>query len=47
MDIVKGRIGLEDKFLYAGKCTGTHLHLEVPPGVVDSRVAVSYKQKIP
>jgi gamma-glutamyl:cysteine ligase YbdK (ATP-grasp superfamily) len=31
-----------DKFLHAGKCTGTHLHLEVPPGVIDPRVAVSY-----
>ncbi|MEQ8756048.1 MAG: glutamate-cysteine ligase family protein [Coleofasciculus sp. G1-WW12-02] len=31
-----------DRFLNAGKCTGTHLHLEVPPGVIDSRVGVSY-----
>jgi carboxylate-amine ligase len=31
-----------EKFLHAGKCTGTHLHLEVPPGVIDPRVAVSY-----
>lgn len=31
-----------DRFLHAGKCTGTHLHLEVPFGVIDSRVAVSY-----
>ncbi|MBW4612522.1 MAG: glutamate--cysteine ligase [Desmonostoc vinosum HA7617-LM4] len=31
-----------DRFLHAGKCTGTHLHLEVPPGVIDSRIAVSY-----
>ncbi|QXE23471.1 glutamate-cysteine ligase family 2 [Richelia sinica FACHB-800] len=31
-----------DKFLHAGKCTGTHLHLEVPAGVIDPRVAVSY-----
>ncbi len=31
-----------DQFLHAGKCTGTHLHLEVPPGVIDPRVAVSY-----
>ncbi|WP_225896570.1 glutamate--cysteine ligase [Amazonocrinis nigriterrae] len=31
-----------DKFLHAGKCTGTHLHLEVPPGVIDPRVAVAY-----
>ncbi|MHC5933249.1 glutamate-cysteine ligase family protein [Nostoc sp.] len=30
------------KFLHAGKCTGTHLHLEVPPGVIDPRVGVSY-----
>ena len=31
-----------DRFLHAGKCTGTHLHLEVAPGVIDSRVGVSY-----
>jgi gamma-glutamyl:cysteine ligase YbdK (ATP-grasp superfamily) len=31
-----------ERFLHAGKCTGTHLHLEVPPGIIDSRVAVSY-----
>jgi carboxylate-amine ligase len=31
-----------ERFLHAGKCTGTHLHLEVPPGVIDTRVAVSY-----
>ena len=31
-----------DRFLHAGKCTGTHLHLEVAPGVIDPRVAVSY-----
>jgi carboxylate-amine ligase len=31
-----------ERFLHAGKCTGTHLHLEVPTGVIDPRVAVSY-----
>lgn len=31
-----------DRFLNAGKCTGTHLHLEVPVGTIDSRVGVSY-----
>lgn len=31
-----------DRFLHAGKCTGTHLHLEVPPGVIDPHVTVSY-----
>ncbi|MEH2320287.1 glutamate-cysteine ligase family protein [Nostoc sp.] len=31
-----------EKFLHAAKCTGTHLHLEVPPGVIDPSVAVSY-----
>jgi carboxylate-amine ligase len=31
-----------DRFLNAGKCTGTHLHLEVAPGVIDPRVGVSY-----
>jgi Glutamate-cysteine ligase family 2(GCS2) len=34
-------IGYE-RFLHAGKCTGTHLHLEVAPGIIDNRVAVSY-----
>ena len=28
------------KFLHAGKCTGTHLHLEVPPGVIDRMVGM-------
>ncbi|MDJ0845798.1 glutamate-cysteine ligase family protein [Crocosphaera sp.] len=32
-----------DRFLHAGKCTGTHVHLEVPPGVIDSRVGVAYE----
>ena len=32
-----------DRFLHAGKCTGTHVHLEVPQGVIDSRVGVAYK----
>ncbi|MBF2062879.1 MAG: glutamate--cysteine ligase [Calothrix sp. C42_A2020_038] len=31
-----------ERFLHAGKCTGTHLHLEVAPGIIDERVAVSY-----
>ncbi|WP_375497181.1 glutamate-cysteine ligase family protein [uncultured Nostoc sp.] len=35
-----------EQFLHAGKCTGTHLHLEVPPGVIDPRVAVSYNSTL-
>jgi len=31
-----------DRILHAGKCTGTHLHLEARPGSIDSRVAVAY-----
>lgn len=31
-----------DRFLNAGKCTGTHVHLEVSPGAIDPRVGVSY-----
>jgi carboxylate-amine ligase len=31
-----------DRFLNAGKCTGTHLHLEVPAETIDPRVGVSY-----
>jgi hypothetical protein len=31
-----------DRSLHAGKCTGTHLHLELPPGILDPQVGVSY-----
>jgi carboxylate-amine ligase len=31
-----------DRFLNAGKCTGTHLHLEVAPETIDPRVGISY-----
>ncbi|MBE9015061.1 glutamate--cysteine ligase [Chroococcidiopsidales cyanobacterium LEGE 13417] len=31
-----------DRFLHAGRCTGTHLHLEVEPGAIDPRIGVSY-----
>ncbi len=30
------------RFLHAGRCTGTHLHLDLPEGTVDPRVGVSY-----
>jgi hypothetical protein len=30
------------RFENAGKCTGTHLHLEVPAGTIEPRVGVSY-----
>jgi gamma-glutamyl:cysteine ligase YbdK (ATP-grasp superfamily) len=32
-----------ERFLNAGRCTGTHLHLEVPPETIDRRVGVSYR----
>ncbi|MEB3829206.1 glutamate-cysteine ligase family protein [Phormidium sp. CCY1219] len=32
-----------ERFLNAGKCTGTHLHLEVAPNTIDPRVGVSYE----
>lgn len=31
-----------DRFLHAGRCTGTHLHLDLPEGTIDPRVGVSY-----
>ncbi len=34
-------IGYE-RFLHAGRCTGTHLHLDLPEGIIDPRVGVSY-----
>ena len=37
-------VGLE-RFLNAGKCTGTHMHLEVPAGVICPEVGVSYESK--
>lgn len=32
-----------DRFLDAGRCIGTHLHLELPQGAIDPRVGVSYQ----
>lgn len=31
-----------DRFLHAGRCTGTHLHLDLPDGTIDPHVGVSY-----
>ncbi|MCG6157316.1 glutamate-cysteine ligase family protein [Rubinisphaera margarita] len=31
-----------ERFLNAGKCAGTHLHIEVPHGTIDSRVGIAY-----
>lgn len=31
-----------EKFLHAGRCAGVHLHLEVAPETLDSRVGVAY-----
>lgn len=30
------------RFDHAAKCTGTHIHLDLPEGVVDRRVGISY-----
>ncbi|MER3435577.1 MAG: glutamate--cysteine ligase [Leptolyngbya sp. ERB_1_1] len=32
-----------DRFLDAGRCIGTHLHLELPEGAIDPQVGVSYQ----
>lgn len=32
-----------DRFLDAGRCIGTHLHLELPSGAIDPQVGVSYQ----
>lgn len=39
---IQSRTVGHDRFLHAGKCTGTHLHLEISPGIIDDRVLVSY-----
>jgi carboxylate-amine ligase len=31
-----------ERFLHAGRCTGTHLHLDLPEGTIDPHVGVSY-----
>ncbi|HEY9622393.1 MAG TPA: glutamate-cysteine ligase family protein [Crinalium sp.] len=31
-----------DRAQHSGRCTGTHLHLEAPPGSIDARIGVSY-----
>lgn len=31
-----------ERFLNAGRCTGTHLHLDLPEGTIDPQVGVSY-----
>ena len=31
-----------DRFLHAGRCTGTHLHLDLPEATIDPRLGVSY-----
>ena len=38
-------VGLE-RFENAAKCTGTHLHLEMPAGTIDRRVGSSYKSSL-
>lgn len=31
-----------ERFLHAGRCTGTHLHIDLPEGTIDPRLGVSY-----
>lgn len=31
-----------DRFLDAGRCIGTHVHLELPPGTIDPQVGIAY-----
>lgn len=40
---IQSRILGADRYLHAGKCTGTHLHLEAPPGSLDTQVGVAYR----
>lgn len=35
-----------ERFENAAQCTGTHLHLELPPGIVDRRVGCSYNSSV-
>lgn len=35
-----------DRFLHAGRCTGTHMHLDLPDGTIDPRVGVSYDASV-
>ena len=35
-----------DRFLDAGRCIGTHLHLELPAGTIDPHVGVSYRASL-
>lgn len=39
---MQARVLGSDRYLHAGKCTGTHLHLEAPPGSLNTRVGVAY-----
>ncbi|MGJ3246416.1 MAG: glutamate-cysteine ligase family protein [Elainellaceae cyanobacterium] len=32
-----------DRFLRAGRCIGTHLHIELPPGTIDPDIGISYE----
>lgn len=34
-------VGFE-RFMHAAKCTGTHIHLDLPAGIIDRRVGVAY-----
>lgn len=38
---LQARVLGEERFLQAGRCAGVHLHLELPPGVLDRRLVVS------
>lgn len=34
------------RFLHAGRCTGTHLHIDLPEGTIDPDVGVSYNANV-
>jgi len=38
---LQARVLGEERFLQAGRCAGVHLHLELPPGVLDRHLGVS------
>lgn len=35
-----------ERFLHAGRCTGTHLHIDLPEGTIDPDVGVSYNANV-
>ncbi len=43
---MQARVLGSDRYLHAGKCTGTHFHLEAPPGSLDTHVGVAYRSTL-